>query len=102
MRTAILALLLLTQLPDGGPSRTVTPDDSTAIVQPSPKSPEPYSAVEKLRVENMQLERVIVQRALDDWQKKALALKADLERARPGFIWNPDADTWTAIPKETK
>ena len=83
MRLALLALLLLTQAP-------------------SAPQPEPYSQVEKLRVENMQLERVIVQRALDDWQKKALALKADLERARPGFAWNPDTDTWTPKPKDTK
>lgn len=83
MRTALLALLLLTQAP-------------------AAPQPEPYSQVEKLRIENMKLERVIVDRAVADWRDKALKLKADLELARPGFRWDPDADTWTAVPKETK
>lgn len=83
MRLLLLALLLLTQAPSVAPK------------------PEPYSAVEQLRVENMKLERVIVDRAVQDWQTKALKLKADLEAQRKGFVWNPDTDTWTAIPKDT-
>ena len=34
--------------------------------------PAPLTEVEALRVQNVNLERVIVQRALDDWQKKVL------------------------------
>ena len=37
-----------------------------------PPSPAPLTEVESLRVQNVNLERVIVQRALDDWQKKVL------------------------------
>lgn len=69
---------------------------------PTPK-PEPYSQVEALRIENLKLERVIVDRAVSDWRTKALTLKADLERARPGFQWNPDDDSWTpATTKDNK
>ena len=86
MRIALLALLLLTQAP--------------AVVAPKL---EPLSQVEKLRVENLKLERVILQRSVADWQAKAMALKADMEKARDHkFVWNPDEDTWAPVPKETK
>ena len=72
-----------------------------ALVTQAPAlKPEPYSQVEKLRVENMKLERVIVDRAVADWREKAMKLKADLELQRPGFLWNPDEDSWSAVPKE--
>ena len=58
----------------------------------------PLTEVEALRVQNVNLERVIVQRALDDWQKKVLALKADLEKSRSGWEWNPETGQWTAKP----
>ena len=66
----------------------------------APDAPAPLSELESLRVQNVNLERVIVQRALDDWQKKVAALKADLERARGDkWDWNPDTGAWTAKPK---
>lgn len=61
-------------------------------------APPPLTEVEALRVQNVNLERVIVQRALDDWQKKVLALKADLEKTRVGWSWNPETGQWTATP----
>ena len=62
-------------------------------------TPPPLTDVEALRVQNVNLERVIVQRALDDWQKKVLALKADLETARQNkWDWNPETGQWTAKP----
>ena len=102
MRLTLL-LLFVAQTLGSGPSRTVTPDDSTAIEQVAPKSPEPLSQVEQLRVENLKLERIIVDRAVSDWRAKALKLKADLEAQRKGFTWNPDDDTWTPVPvKDSK
>lgn len=62
-------------------------------------TPPPLTEVESLRVQNVNLERVLVQRALDDWQKKVLALKADLEKARPGWQWNPETGQWSETPK---
>lgn len=56
----------------------------------------PLTEIEVLRVQNVALERVVVQHALTDWQHKVQALKADLERVRPGFTWNPDTGEWTA------
>lgn len=83
MRILLLSLLLLAQAPVSAPQ------------------PAPLTEVEALRVQNVNLERVIVQRALDDWQKKVAALKADLEKTRPGWLWNPDTGQWTkAEPKD--
>lgn len=58
-------------------------------------TPAPLTEIEALRVENLQLQRVIVQNALNDWQTKVRVLKADLERARPGCIWNPETGQWS-------
>jgi hypothetical protein len=63
------------------------------------RHPAPYTEIERLRIENVGLERVIVQRALDDWRAKVAVVKADLERARPGWTWNPETGEWTATPK---
>lgn len=58
--------------------------------------PAPYTEVEALRIENVRLEGQIVQRAIADWQAKVKALKADLERVRPGFTFNPETGEWAA------
>lgn len=84
MRMLLLSLLLLAQTPVAAPT------------------PAPLTELEALRVQNVNLERVIVQRALDDWQKKVQALKADLEKARPGWTWNPETGEWTAKKEEPK
>ena len=73
------------------------------IAQPPAPQPAPLTDVEALRVQNVNLERVIVQRALDDWQKKVQTLKADLERARGDkWDWNPETGAWTAKPDPAK
>lgn len=59
--------------------------------------PAPYTEVEALRIENANLERAIVQRAVTDWQAKVAKLKADLEAKRPGFSWNPETGEWAAV-----
>jgi len=63
--------------------------------------PAPYSEIETLRIQNVALERVVVQHAMTDWQAKVKALKADLEAERHGWSWNPDTGEWTALPKES-
>lgn len=57
---------------------------------PQTKGPAPYTELEALRVENLSLEVRLV-------RIKAGLLKADLERARPGFAWNPDTGEWSAV-----
>lgn len=63
-------------------------------------TPAPLTEIEALRVENLQLQRVIVQNALNDWQAKVRVLKADLERPRPDWEWEPDTGTWKRRPEE--
>jgi hypothetical protein len=62
--------------------------------------PAPYTEVETLRIENVALEREIVQRALSDWQVKVAKLKADLEASRPGWVWSPETGKWDAVTKK--
>ena len=68
-------------------------------VPPAPKAaaPAPFTEIEALRIQNVNLEGVIVQRALQDWQAKVAALKADLEKTRKGWEWTPETGQWTAI-----
>ena len=59
--------------------------------------PAPYTDVEALRIENVRLEGQIVQRAIADWQAKVKALKADLEKVRSGFTFNPETGEWAPV-----
>ncbi len=64
-------------------------------------SPAPFSEVEALRVQVVNLEGAILQRKVDDWEAKRAKLKADLEAARPGWRWNPETGQFTkAEPKQ--
>ena len=58
-------------------------------------SPAPFTEVELLRIENTRLEGVLLQRQLDDWQAKKAKLKADVERTRDGWLWDPDSGAFT-------
>lgn len=60
-------------------------------------APAPLTELEALRVQNANLERVIVQRAVTDWQAKVATLKADLEAKRPGWRWSPETGEWAAV-----
>jgi len=62
--------------------------------------PAPYTEIEALKIQNVNLEGAIVRRAVDDWQKKVAALKAELEKARPGFVWNPEDGSWAPVSKQ--
>lgn len=53
--------------------------------------PTPFTEIEALRVQNVNLKAAILRREIAD-------LKADLERARPGWLWNPDDGAWTKAP----
>lgn len=69
----------------------------------SPAVPvQPYSEIEQLKIQNVNLEGAIVQRAVQDWQAKVAALKADLESRRPGWTFEPASGTWAAVPKVEK
>ncbi len=65
---------------------------------PSAPSAAPLSEVEGLRVQNLNLERVILERQLADWKVKLDKLRADLESARPGWSWNPDTGAFAQKP----
>lgn len=67
-----------------------------ATVRADAPAPAPFTEIEQLRVQNVNLERAIVQRAVTDWEAKRALLKADLERARPGWTWDPDSGAWRA------
>ncbi len=62
---------------------------STLIAADDPVKPAPLTEVESLRAQNLSLERVIIERQVSDWQAKQEKLKADIEAARVGWIWNP-------------
>ena len=66
---------------------------------PLPARPDapPLTEVERLKIENVRLEGVILQRQFDDWQAKKAKLKADIEAARPGWTWNPDDGIFTPV-----
>lgn len=74
----------------------------TVTAQEKP-APAPLTELEAAKVQIVNLERVIVQRAVDDWRAKQAALKAELESKRPGWVWNPDTGEWAAVkPPEGK
>ena len=83
-RTLLLCLFLVAPVTAQSPSVPVTPS----------------TEIEQLRIQNANLEGAIVQRAVQDWQAKVAKLKADLESARPGHVWNHETGAWTAKPKE--
>jgi hypothetical protein len=62
--------------------------------------PAPFTDIENLRLENTRLEGVIVQRAVKDWEAKVAALKADIEKARPGFTWDAQTGQFSPIPQK--
>lgn len=64
------------------------------------QAPAPLTELEALRVQVVNLERVIVQRSVEDWQKKVAALKAELEAARSGWEWSSETGEWQK--KESK
>lgn len=66
-----------------------------ALAQPPTVPVQPYSEVEQLKIQNINLEGAIVRRAVEDWQLKVARLKAELEMRRPGFAWNPETGAWT-------
>lgn len=72
---------------------------------PAPRV-EPWSDLETARLDALQQEN----RALDAEQRllnvqrerltaKVAAFKAEAERQRPGWIWNPEAGTWAEVKK---
>jgi hypothetical protein len=61
-------------------------------------NPAPLTQVETLRIENSRLESVIIQRELDDWRARRATLKADLEGARPGWVWNSETGAFSKAP----
>lgn len=73
----------------------------TVSVTARSDSPAPFTEMESLRIENVRLEGVILQRQLTDWQTKRDKLAHDIESARPGFTWNPDTGVFTKrdLPK---
>jgi hypothetical protein len=66
------------------------------LVSAQSAQPAPYTEIEALRVENVRLEGQLIQRAIQDYQAKVTRLKADLEKGRTGFIWNPETGGWSA------
>jgi len=69
---------------------------------PRPAQPAPYTEVEALKIQNVQLEGTIVQRAVEDWRKKVAALKAELESKRVGWKWLPETGEWKQQQPEVK
>lgn len=57
----------------------------------------PLTEVERLKIENVRLEGVILQTQFDAWQAKKAKLKADIEAARPGWTWEPESGTFTPV-----
>lgn len=66
--------------------------------QTAAPQPEPFTEVEALRVENVRLESLVLQRQLDDFRAKRAKLTADLEAKRPG--WRYDAEAGTFSPRK--
>ena len=100
---AVFVLLSIGHAQDAKPAPyTDNPALTAQIVNPqeAPKpaaKPAPYTDVEALRIENVRLEGQIVQRAIADWQAKVKALKADLEKVRSGFTFNPETGEWAPV-----
>lgn len=60
----------------------------------APASPAPLTEIESLRVQNVTLKLALVRDELAH-------LKADMERVRPGWTWNPEDGSWTAVKPPT-
>jgi hypothetical protein len=69
------------------------------VLLAQPTAP-PLTEVEALKVQNLNLERVILERQVADWTAKQAKLKSDIESARPGWVWNAETGKFTA--KETQ
>jgi hypothetical protein len=69
---------------------------TAAIPRAQPVLP-PLTEIETLRIENVRLASLVLQRELDEFQAKRAKLKADLEAARPG--WTYDLDTGKFVVK---
>lgn len=67
--------------------------------QTAAPQPEPLTEVEALRVENVRLESLVLQRQLDDFRVKRAKLTADLEAKRPGWRYDADTGRFTAMEK---
>ena len=80
MRSLLLILLLVAPLSAQTDAPSLTP-------------------VETLRLENVRLEGVIIQREIADWNAKRAALKADLERDRLGWVFDMDTGKFVKAPK---
>lgn len=74
----------------------------SVTAQEKPAQPAPFTEVEALKVQNANLERILVQRALDDWRAKVAALKGELEAKRPGWVWNYETGEWAAVKPPDK
>lgn len=75
---------------------------SLAVMLQAPPSAAlvPYTRLESVLIDNLRWEGKAAQRAVDDWRMHVAAVKAELEAARPGWVWNADTGEWTVKPKE--
>ena len=85
MRALILGVILLLQAPSGQ--------------QDTPESPEAFTEVESLRIQNVNLEGALLDRQMVEWRAKVTKLKVDIEAKRPHWIWNPETGTFTKRAK---
>lgn len=67
----------------------------TVAVTAQSDAPAPFTEIEALRIQNANLEGELLKRQIADWQAKVQALKADIEKARAGFEWNPETGALT-------
>lgn len=79
MRTVLLALLVLLAVP-------VVAQDA---------SPAPFTEIEALRVQNLNLRGALLQRELADYQRDLAALKVQIEEKRPGWTWDAETGKFT-------
>jgi hypothetical protein len=70
-------------------------------LQSPPKPVAPFTELEQAKLQAVAFEGAAIdadQRTLDlrkqVWQGKIAKLKADLERERPGFAWDPESGAW--------
>lgn len=59
----------------------------------------PLTELEALKIENVRLEGIVIQREVTDWQAKRVALIREIETARPGWTFNADSATFTKKDK---
>lgn len=69
------------------------------VVSAQGSKPATLTEIEALKVENLNLQRVILERQIADWQGKQAHVKAEIEQARPGWTWNPETGDFQ--PKDT-